>query len=240
MNERTADRPKCLNELLGHALLDWQIQSLRQAGVQEIGIVTGYKREMLAQYPGIDREFHNPQWAQTNMVASLLCAKEWLSVAPIIVSYSDIVYRPSHITRLAESQQELTITYDRDWLDLWKLRFENPLSDAETFKLNPQGQLIEIGNRTDSYEEIQGQYMGLSKWTPTALEWLTGWLAGQPPHTLEKLDMTSALRKLMHTHHLISTVAISKGWCEVDSSEDADSYLKAIAAGDFSHDWRGE
>ena len=40
MKNLTADRPKCLVELRGKALLDWQLEALRAAGVTEIAIVT--------------------------------------------------------------------------------------------------------------------------------------------------------------------------------------------------------
>ena len=45
----TDERPKCLVELHGKALLDWQLEALREAGIKKIGIVTGYKRELLAR-----------------------------------------------------------------------------------------------------------------------------------------------------------------------------------------------
>ncbi len=41
----TADRPKGLVELGGTALLDWQLAALRGAGIQEIGLVRGYRGE---------------------------------------------------------------------------------------------------------------------------------------------------------------------------------------------------
>ena len=40
------------------------------------------------------------------------------------------------------------------------MRFKNPLDDAETFKINKKKNIIEIGKKTKSYSNIQGQYMG--------------------------------------------------------------------------------
>lgn len=69
MKDLTDDRPKCLVELRGKPLLEWQLIALRAAGISEIAIVTGYKRELLCNR-GL-HEFHNPRWADTNMVSSL-------------------------------------------------------------------------------------------------------------------------------------------------------------------------
>ncbi|MFZ9450262.1 MAG: NTP transferase domain-containing protein, partial [Alphaproteobacteria bacterium] len=48
MRQLTDERPKCLVPLRGRPLLEWQLEALRGAGIREIGIVTGYRREMLA------------------------------------------------------------------------------------------------------------------------------------------------------------------------------------------------
>ena len=78
MKNMTDDRPKCMVELRGKPLLEWQLTALHEAGISEIAIVTGYKRELLANRAPM--EFHNPRWAETNMVSSLACAQEWLPV----------------------------------------------------------------------------------------------------------------------------------------------------------------
>jgi choline kinase len=41
------ERPKCLIELAGWPLLDRQVAALRRGGVDEIGIVRGYRADML-------------------------------------------------------------------------------------------------------------------------------------------------------------------------------------------------
>jgi len=144
MKNLTDDRPKCLVELRGKALLDWQLNALRYAGIDQIAIVTGYKRELLADRGLV--EFHNQRWAETNMVSSLECAQAWLHDEPCIVSYSDIFFEPSAVKSLMASDAEVAVTYDPHWLAQWEKRFDDPLSDAETFRLGADGALIEVGN----------------------------------------------------------------------------------------------
>jgi len=46
-------------------------------------------------------------------------------------------------------------------------RFADPLADAEIFRINAAGQLLEIGGKTTRIEDIEGQYVGLLKFTPS-------------------------------------------------------------------------
>ena len=101
MKELTDDRPKCLVKLRGRALLDLQLEALREAGIEKIAVVTGYRREMLASR-GLT-EFYNSRWAETNMVSSLACAEDWLKLEPCIVSYSDIFYDSYAVKSLMKS-----------------------------------------------------------------------------------------------------------------------------------------
>ena len=156
----TLDRPKCLVELAGRPLLEHQMAALQAAGVDDITIVTGYRAEQIAEYGPPTR--HNPAYATTNMVASLMCASDVLrSGDDVLIAYSDIIYPASIIRRLCACPEPLCTTVDRQWLKLWQLRCENPLNDAETLKLDGAGDIIEIGRKPKSYDEIQAQYMGL-------------------------------------------------------------------------------
>ena len=63
-------------------------------------------------------------------------------------------------------RNKITISYDRNWKNLWKKRFSDPLVDAETFKIDRNKKILEIGKKTNKYIDIQGQYMGLIKFNP--------------------------------------------------------------------------
>lgn len=227
-----AERPKCLVEFAGRPLLERQIAALRAGGVKEVGIVRGYRAELLeGRAP---RLFDNPRWAQTNMVMSLACAAEWLRSGPVIVSYGDIFFRPELVRALAEAPGELVITFDRAWRSLWTRRFIDPLSDAETFRTDARGQLLEIGGRAQHLEEIQGQYMGLLKFTPGAWTVVEALLAELEPQQRDRLDMTALLRRLLAEQLLpIATVATEGGWGEIDNPSDLELYEKMLARGEL-------
>ena len=59
------------------------------------------------------------------------------------------------------------------------------------------GQLLEIGGKTTRIEEIEGQYMGLLKFTPAAWSAVESLLGELDAPTRDRLDMTGLLRRLL-------------------------------------------
>ncbi len=223
MKDKTDGRPKCLVELRGRPLLEWQLDALLEAGIDDIGIVTGYKREMLAKWAF--NEFHNPHWAQTNMLSSLACAEEWLKEGPCIVSYSDIFYDPSAIQALMECDAPIAITYDPRWLELWRKRFEDPLSDAETFRLNADSTLAEIGDKASTTDEIEGQYMGLLRFTPEGWGEVELIRTSVTSDVCDKMHMTGMLQRVIVAARMPITALPFEGeWGEVDTPDDLAVY----------------
>jgi choline kinase len=227
------NRPKCLVELDGGPLLDRQIAALRRGGADEIGIVRGYRSDMLS-FPGLTY-FDNKRWAETNMVMSLAAATEWLREGPVIVSYADIFYRGELIRGLVNAPGSLVISYDREWQRLWTRRFADPLSDAETFRIGASGELLEIGGKTTRIEDIEGQYMGLLKFTPAAWSAVEGVLATLDPPVRDKLDMTGLLRRLLAAKTVpIATFGTNSQWGEIDNPGDVELYQGMIRSGELA------
>jgi choline kinase len=227
MGQITQEHPKCLTQLLGRPLLEWQLQALRGAGISQIAVVSGYMQEKLRPYPL--EVFSNLRWQESNMVVSLICAEKWLSQDDCIVSYSDIVYPSATISALMGAPTGISITYDVNWLDLWGARFSDPLSDAETFIYSKDTQkLLEIGNRSQTIEQIQGQYMGLLKFSPSGWRAVQDYLLQLDQSQVDKLDMTSLLRGLLTRKVPVHTVPIKGQWYEVDSFKDLQLYEQQI------------
>lgn len=223
MKKLTDERPKCLVELRGKTLLDWQLSALREAGIHDIAIVTGYRRELLGGR-GLT-EFHNARWAETNMLTSLACAEMWLRDTPCIMSYSDIFFATSAILSLINTDAALAITYDPDWRTLWEKRFSNPLLDAETFRLNTNGTLAEIGNKPQFIDEIKGQYMGLLRCSPEGWHEIQRICQNMTREECDGMHMTGVLQKIIEAGRIkVSAIPYSGTWGEVDSAQDLAVY----------------
>ncbi|WP_418281971.1 hypothetical protein [Halorubrum sp. DTA98] len=100
---------------------------------------------------------------ETEMVYSLFCARDrFLEDDGLCMSYGDIVYDRSVVEALRNCDAPLCFVIDSEWRRLWKLRFDDPLSDAETLRIEGD-HVVEIGAEPSKYDEIDGQYIGLIK-----------------------------------------------------------------------------
>jgi len=219
--------------------LEWQIDALSTKGIRNIALVVGYRGDRLKGYgyPCVE----NPDWERSNMCVSLLCAGDLLQRATCVVSYSDIVYHPDAVHALCRADGDIVITYDRLWQELWTERFARPLEDAETFR-ERNGYLVEIGQRASSLDEVEGQYMGLLKFTPAGWRCARRLLDAEPPEVLAHMDMTALLRRLLERGVPVRSVPVQGRWCEVDSAEDLRLYTARLHerrhGAHWSHDWR--
>jgi len=216
----TENQPKCFIQLKGKSLIEWQLHALRAAGIEDIGVVTGYQSHSFHYDLNY---FFNDQWSESNMVTSLVRASSWLNNETCIVSYSDIVYSTDVVRSLQATKGDIVISYDPNWLELWQLRFEHPLDDAESFRVS-NGQLLEIGAPADSLEQVEGQFMGLLKITPEGWHQISGYLASLPIHEQKQLDMTGLLQRMLTQGATINTVPIKDRWFEIDSVSDLACY----------------
>ena len=154
----TENIPKCMVDFFGKSLLERQIDIFKKCGISDIVVVTGYCDDKI-QLPEITK-IKNEKFMTTNMVESLFTAQEKFDDC-IIVSYGDIVFEIEIVQNLINSIHDISIVIDKNWKELWKVRFDNPLDDAESLILDENGVILDIGQKATNIEDIQGQYIGL-------------------------------------------------------------------------------
>jgi choline kinase len=243
MGSLTAERPKCMVPFCGRPLIEWQLAALRAAGLKDITIVGGYLASKI-ETRGV-RLVTNPEWDNTNMVFSLMCARDiFLSGAPIVVAYADLVYRPQLLSALINNDSLISTVVDLRWLDLWRIRFSDPLDDAETLRLSDQGKIVEIGGKPDRLEEIEGQYVGLTYFSPEGASQFaeTHLSIGQWEEAKSSRDcyFTDVLRALVSRDVPISAVVTDNGWLEFDSADDVAAYQGLLARNELDRFWSPE
>ncbi|MGA0584931.1 MAG: hypothetical protein ACO2ER_13635, partial [Castellaniella sp.] len=150
---------------------------------------------------------------------------------PCIISYSDIFYEPKAVSLLMASRSDLAITYDPDWLEIWRKRFADPLSDAETFRLNADGTLAEIGNKADSTQAIQGQYMGLLRIGPAGWAEISRIREALPDAARDGMHMTGTLQAIIQAERMpVDAVPYRGTWGEIDNETDLQAYGRDITS----------
>lgn len=219
----TKDRPKCMVEINGVSLLDRQIAVIRSLGIEEIILIGEYKGDSLLSKGS--KLIMNPRYQETNMVWSLFCGEDELQ-GDLIISYGDIFYSREILDNLLKCDDEIAITIDMDWEKYWCQRNENPLVDAKTLKLGNGGTIREIGQVPLSINDIEGQYMGLMKFSQSGVELLResfrrykemGLIMNKVP---EMAYMTDLVMQLIKDGIKIQSVPVRLPWIEVDTKED--------------------
>jgi len=225
----TSEMPKCLVELFGKSLLHWQLNTFKNFEINDISIVTGYLKEKI-NFSNINY-FVNKNFQKTNMVETLFCAREKL-LDSTIISYGDIIFEKKVLEKLYQTDDDISIIIDKNWKEYWKIRFNNPLDDLESLKIDSENNIIDIGQKIKTMDEIQGQYIGLMKFQNNGNEILKSFydkcklLAknGENPLnskiSFEKSYMTDLLQGLINEGYKIRAIPINSGWLELDTYDD--------------------
>ncbi|MAC42335.1 MAG: nucleotidyl transferase [Pelagibacterales bacterium] len=233
MIELTKNSPKCLVKINKRPILYWLIEIIENSTVNNIQIICGYLESMIkTKY----KKTINKNWEKTNMVYSLFCSSEFNGST--IVSYSDIIYSSEYVNLLKDSQADFTILADKKWHELWSIRMDNPLNDAETFK-SKDGYLTEIGGKANEISEIEAQYMGLFKLSNNGYRIMRNIFDSLTEDKRKAIDMTSMFKILIKKKYKIKVIHVSGKWIEADSELDVRIYNKQILNGEnWLHDWR--
>ena len=223
----TNDRPKCLVEIGDRNLLD-RILDVHARRISDIVVVGGYRSKMLNddRY----RLLENNDYDKTNMVETLFCAEKELCKGAI-VSYGDIVYPLPVLDSVINSLADIAVAIDMNWRSYWQSRLDNPLEDLETLRMNAKMEIVEIGNKPKALEEIEGQYMGLMKFTKRGAEIAKkvyksslsgGAISGKEVKTAY---MTDLLQAIIDEGFSVHAVPVRHLWVEIDTVDDLKSQI---------------
>lgn len=242
MGKYTENLPKGMLVFEGKTLIECQIETLRNAGINDIAIATGYKNEKI-NYDGI-KYFHNEKYATTNMIETLMCAESFLD-EDVLVAYSDILYTEELVKLCCDSDFDIGVAVDSEWKKLWTLRYGNCETDLESLTVE-NGKILELGKDVDSSINLDYRYIGLLKFTKNGIENLkkvynskkelnSNWLQSGKPFELGY--MTDILSETINAGYEVNPI-ISKGnWLEFDTNEDYELISKCKSDGTIKDDY---
>lgn len=213
--------PKCLVSIEGVSTLELQLKLFRKYLIDPI-IVVGYLADAIKKFS--NNLVINKDYASTNMLYTLFEARNFFD-EDIIISYGDIAYSDNTLKALIEDKEEISLTIDKNWKEYWSKRYDNPLDDLETLIIN-EGKVIEIGGKPSSYDNIQGQFMGLLKISKTKIDLIKSIydeccdLGLINNKNYKKAYMTDFLQELIGRGITIKAVEINDPWIEIDSVSD--------------------
>jgi choline kinase len=116
----TQDLPKCLLDLGGRSMLEWQLKGLAEAGINEAVVVTGFRSDLVENAlpaitpPGMQvRTLFNPFYKVADNLASCWMVRHELA-GPALILNGDTLFEPEIARRLlAAPAAAITVTIDR-------------------------------------------------------------------------------------------------------------------------------
>jgi len=231
----TKNKPKTMVKLFNMTLLERQIDVFQKCGINDIIVIGGYKDETI-DYPNI-KKYKNLDYDSTNMVETLFCAKDELCNNTII-SYGDIIFEKKILEILINSNEDFSVVVDKNWKKYWEIRFDDPLEDAESLKLDIMNNILEIGQNVKNIDDIQGQYIGLMKFQNEGIKIIKKFYEEtkeksknsknpiNPNLPFKESYMTDFIQGLINHGCKIKAILIKGGWLELDTINDYEIYNK--------------
>lgn len=225
----TEDRPKCLIDLSGRTLLEWQIRGLAAAGVTEAVVVTGFRADRVEDalagmdVPGIaTRTLYNPFYALADNTASCWVARAEMD-GPFLILNGDTLFEPTIARRLlAEATAPITVTIDA------KAAYD---ADDMKVRTGEGGRLLQIG-KTLPLDIVNGESIGFLRFTADGGKRFAGEVERtlRTPEGLRRwyLSVIDAIAKADGTVGTVSIQGLE--WGEMDFPDDVSSN-RALTAG---------
>ena len=155
----TDTKPKCLLEVGKRTLLERTVDAMRQAGIQEFLVVTGYRGEMIREFLTIHyplstiHYLDNIDYEHNNNIYSLWMACQKVRGYDFLLMDSDILCDPAAVVRIAQEQTS-TLAVNRHELGEEEMKV---VVDADS-------RITEI-SKTCRPEDAMGESVGIEKIT---------------------------------------------------------------------------
>ena len=228
----TEHNPKCMLDFGGKTLLQRQLSSYQDNGIEDISLVRGYKKNKI-NYKQI-KYFDNNDYKNNNILNSIFYGEEIIN-GNLIISYSDILFEPFVVKRALDSDHDISVIVDVDWRDYYIDRKDHPLSEAENVIFNSNNEVVKIGKLASEKEEVHGEFIGMIKLNHRGCEILKQnfhrvkklyWNKPfQRAKIFQKAYLTDMIQELVDIGVKVHCVIIERGCKEIDTVED---YKKAL------------
>jgi len=229
----TENLPKCMLDFCGKTLLQHQIEAYRSCGIDNISLIKGYKKNKINN--NNLKYFINNDYENNNILNSIFYGEKVIN-GNVIIAYSDILFEPSVVQRLLDSDHDISIVVDIDWRGYYVDRKDHPIAEAENVIFNSNNEVVKIGKISTEKPEVHGEFIGMIKLTHQGAEifkqnfhrvkklyWNKTF---QRAKTFQQAYLTDMIQELVDIGIKVHCVIIERGWKEIDTVDDYEKALK--------------
>lgn len=236
LKKYTENLPKGMLSFMGKTIIERQIETYRNCGIDDIIIVRGFAADKI-NYAGV-KYYNNEEYATTNMVESLMAAKAEFD-DDIIVSYSDILFEANMLKKMMDSNDDFVCAVDDEWKTYWKKRYGVVDFDTESLTIDDNDNITELGLENPPIEKIDARYIGLLKFSKSGLDFIQETMDKayiefedrpwqQSGKTVRKAYMTDLLNAIIESGREVKALHFNNGWIEFDTNEDYENAIEWV------------
>jgi len=115
--------PKSLVKVNEKPIIEYQISVLKQAGIEDIFVITGPYSETF--YFDKIKYVKDQNYVQHDILGSLMEANNFLK-NDVLVLYSDIIFELKIIQQIIDSKGDISIAIEMNWEKMYEGRTEHP------------------------------------------------------------------------------------------------------------------
>ena len=235
ISEDVKDLPKSLLTVNGKPIIAYQIQALKQVGIEKIIVITGAHSEKF-EIENV-RYIKDHHYNEHDILGSLLEAKDFLK-NDVLVLYSDIIFESKILRQILDSKGDVSIAIDMAWEKMYEGRIGHPKYEAENVQLNKAKKIIKIKKNIKNKNNDVGEFLGIIKFSPYGsglfvkqYEELIKTHVGtfQQAPSVSKAYLTDMIQELVDYKIDVEPVIISGKWCEIDTIQDLERAQKMFS-----------
>lgn len=147
-------KPKCCIEFEGEALINRTLRILSEAGISEVGIVTGYQAgEVLKKIEAFQvAGFHNPFFDVTNSLTSLWFARDFFSTSEDVMIMNGDLFIDHSLIEAVRQTDRLPV-----------LLADSSRTVEADYRFTWQGDLLKRYGKGIPDEDATGEYVGIGR-----------------------------------------------------------------------------
>ena len=209
----TEARPKCLLELHGRAIMDYQLATLSAVGVTDVTVITGHMGDKIRDAMGSRVNYATYEdYEKTNNLYTMHACADLLD-DECIVMFSDVLIPEAAMRKLVETPDDFALLVDTSRV----------LAGTMRIQVDDNG-ITDLGGHIPVDYGI-GNFVGIAKYSKAGAAMLRDEIArmvAEGGH--EQVYYVQALPRLARTGTAVRPVEIGTPWLEVD---DASEYAAA-------------
>ncbi len=236
LSKYTLDIPKGLLMFNGETLIGRHIRLLRELGINDIIIVSGYLSDKIYFKDVI--KVVNKEYKTSNMVYSLMKAERYMKKEVCII-YGDIVVSKKVLKEaILNNKFNISVTADKNWRRYWKKRYGVVNFDLESFSVDSKKRIIELGKEVKTDLGLSHRYVGIIRLSKEGVKLFKEVYESKKQNNLsweqsgmsfKKGYMTDMINEVIKRYiDQVGIHEISNDWLEFDTNNDYEKFLELL------------